>query len=220
VTIVDDVVSQVIYELHQVPAIATQAYATPIILTKVNSIHTELLDKFWWPRLMKLFTVALDGVTGIPTTDLTGPISSIDDFKDIQFVWPEGSPNPLKTAQDSYNPTLYGGTTPLLITPSYDIAHRPFAVLPAGATGNVVVRARQRPPEPLSLGDTVYLDKLALAYGAAWRYTTDDATVPAAIDLFHRAYEDRKKTLAQQINSQSISFYGSVAEVNTGWWEA
>jgi hypothetical protein len=149
----------------------------------------------WWPQLMWFQRVPLDGVNGFLTEDLKGPISFIDSFGDIAAVYPEGSNRKISELPPSVNPFNLNnsGIGPVFVSADATTLHRPFRVWPGTSTGNVVVWARQSAPTPVSDGDVLYMDRLLIAYDAAWMYCVDDGTVPAQVNKFQMLSVKRRK---------------------------
>lgn len=204
-TLVGDIVSDVITEISQVPGVATQIYSADRIRQFVQNAWQLEIDEIWWPQYMWTQTVALDGTTGALTADLKGPISFIDDYDDIQAVFPSDSNRKLKEFPQSLNPNAFsGGAGMRFVMPDYTNAHRPFIVLPTSSTGSVTVRARQRNTLPLSDTDVVYIDRLLLTYDACWMYTVDDGTVPAQVNKFQMLAGNRRKKLIAAFAQQSL----------------
>ncbi len=204
-TLVQDIVSDVITEISQVPGIATQVYSQDRIRQFVQNAWLLEIDEIWWPQYMYWQTVALDGTTGSLTADLQGPISFIDDYDDIQAVFPSDSNRKLKDFPQSLNPNVFSsGSGMRFVAPDYTNAHRPFIVLPTSSTGSVTVRARQRHTLPFDLSTTVYLDRLLLMYDACWMYTVDDGTIPAQVNKFQMLAGNRRKKLIAAFAQQPL----------------
>jgi hypothetical protein len=194
--LVKDVVNAVINELSQVPGIATQVYSSNIIRQFVQNAYLLESDEMWWPNYMYYQTVGLDGVTGMLTADLQGPLSFIDEYTDIAAVWPEGSNRKLREIPPGVNPyTQMASGRVFYIAPDTTYPHRPFKVYPPNSSGNVVVWARQSNTLPFADGDKIYLDQLLLTYDACWMYTTDDGTVPAQVNKYQMLAVKRRKQL-------------------------
>lgn len=195
-TSIGDIVADVITEISQVPGVATQIYSADRIRQFVQNAWLLEINEIWWPTYMMVQTVGVDGSTGAIIADLKGPISFVDDYEDIQSVFPEGSNRKLKELNQSVNPTIStGGTGPWYLKPDYTYAHRPFKVYPPTSTGNVVVVARQKHDLPFTTDTVVYLDRLLLMYDACWMYTVDDGTVPAQVNKFQMLAGNRRKQL-------------------------
>lgn len=196
VVTISDVIGGVITELSQVPGIATQIYASDKIRMFIQNAITMEQDEIWWPKLMWYQKVSLDGVNGLLTEDLKGPISFIDDYDDINAVYPDGSNRKISALPPSINPfnlTSGSGIGPVFISPDATAVHRPLRVWPGSSTGSIVVFARQSSPFPSSDNDLVYMDPLLLQYDAAWMYAVDDGTIPSQVNKFQMLAAKRRK---------------------------
>lgn len=193
---VDDIVNAVITELSQVPGVATQLYAAGRIRQFVQDAIIMEQDEMWWPQLMWQQKVALDGTNGWLVDDLKGPISFIDEYTDIQAVFPDGSDLKLPELPQSINPfNIIGNGIGAQFISADSVLHRPLKVWPLNSTGSIVVIARQTSPIPVSSTDKVYIDPLLLQYDAAWMYAVDDGTVPAQVNKFQMLAQRRRKAV-------------------------
>ena len=221
-TSIGDIVADVITEISQVPGVATQIYASDRIRQFLQNAWQLEITEMWWPAYMHVQTVALDGTTGALAADLKGPISFIDDYDDIQSVFPEGSNRKLRELNQSINPTaLTSGATTWYVQPDYTYAHRPFKVYPPDSTGNVVVVARQRHGLPFTNETLVYIDRLLLMYDACWMYTVDDGTVPAQVNKFQMLAGNRRKQLKAGFAQQPLELdprFPGVPVLGTTWF--
>lgn len=203
-----DIVSDVIVELSQVPGVATQIYSAPRILQYVQDAFLLEIEEAWWPLYMADFTAALDGTTGRLTADLVGSINAITDYTDIQAVWPEGYNQRLRTMPPLHNPSVLVGAVsggfPTYMMPDMQFEKRPVRIWPYSSSGNVLIRARQRNKIPIANADMIYLDRLLLTYDAAWMYCTDDGTVPGQVDKFSRLATKRRIQMKAALNTQPI----------------
>lgn len=202
-TVVRDIVNAVIVELSQVPGIATQIYSAGRIRQFVQDAYQMEIDELWWPRYMVWQTVPLDPLTGMLMADIQGPISFVDEYEDIRAVFPVGSSRQIPEFPLGLNPTSMQSGSRFYMTPDYTVAHRPFKILPSGAS-NVVVHARQNTPLPLSDDTVVYIDSLLLQFDAAWMYCTDDGTVPAQVNRFQMLAQKRRQRLIAALAQQPM----------------
>ena len=204
--LVSDIVSEAIVELSQVPGIATQVYATPRLTQQAQSAIILMMDELWWPDLMEFYTVAPDGVTGVITSDLVSPHTNhqVSRYQDIQSVFPSNGHTPLKQLPPRRNPYLISGTATAFIAPSATYPLRPFRVWPVTAAGALVVHARSYPKLPISLTDTVYLDRLLITYLTAYMHAEDDGTNPGQITKFKGMFEKRLEQVKAAWQQQSI----------------
>ena len=207
---IGDIVTDVITELSQVPGVATQIYAAPRIRQYVQDAILLELGDGWYPDYMHYFMCVPDGVSGLLTQDMVGPISTIDNFSDIAYVWPSNSNQPLKQLPPRSNPTRLTGTGSfttghrMFISPDYTFPNRPFRVWPANATDTLTVWAQQHPTLPVQDTDNVYVDRLLLTYDAAWMYVTDDGTVPAQVDKFEKLAIKRRSQVKSNFLNQPL----------------
>lgn len=205
--LVSDVVSAVITELSQVPGIAVQQYSSERIRQHVESAVLMELPEAWWIGYMWEQTITLSGVNGLPNEALLGPISGIDNYEDIQAVWPEGVKKQLPAKPPYANASAYatGGGKARWIAPNFaGDTNKPFKVLPYDATGSLYVRARQRPVTPLSLTDRVYIDRQLLIWGASWLYCCSDGTNPTEVAKYEMLAVKRRKQCINMMNNQPI----------------
>jgi hypothetical protein len=195
--VVSNIVSSVINLLSQVPGIATQIYASNRIQQHVQDAFLLELEEMWWPDYMCFIgPIPLDGTTGGLTQDLTGPLATITEYRDIAAVYHSSHNRKLRELPQSINPTLLSsGLSAFYIAPDYTVHGRPFKVYPMNSATSVVVWARQRPKLPLSLTDTLYLDQLLLQYDACWMYAVDDGTIPAQVNKFQVLAQNRRRMI-------------------------
>jgi len=222
-TLARDIVSDVIVELSQVPGVATQLYASGRIMQHVQDAYQLEIDgNIWWPGYMVYVTSTLDGTTGRLTSDLIGPISTIDSYEDVLIVWPSGSNRKLRELPQSINPfTLQSGPGPLYMSPDMAVAARPFRVWPPNSTGEVVVFGQQHTALPFDNSTTVYIDRLLLTYDAAWMYCVDDGTVPAQVQKFQVLATKRRQQCLSLLNQHPLELdtrYPSALDEGVGWF--
>jgi len=223
-TLAKDIVSDVIVELSQVPGIATQIYASGRIMQHVQDAYQLEIDgDIWWPGYMCFVTSTLDGTTGRLTSDLVGPISTIDSYEDVVTVWPSGSNRKLRELPQSINPyTLQSGPGPFYLSPDMAVAARPFRVWPQNSTGDVVVFGSQHTALPFDNTTTVYIDRLLLTYDAAWMYCVDDGTVPAQVQKFQMLAAKRRQQVMAILNQHPLELdprYPSTVDPMAGWFQ-
>jgi hypothetical protein len=217
--VVGDIVAAVINELSQVPGVSTQVYSGGRILQFVQNALQMEMEEMWWPDYMCwLGPIGVDGVTGSLTSDLRGPISTIDDYGDIYGVWPSNSNKRLAEAPRNLNPQTLSGTGKLYMMADYKVPHRPFIVWPPTSTGDVMVRARQRNVLPMTTNDTVYLDALLLQYDAAWMYAIDDGSVPAQANKFEGLATKRRTMMKSKYANQPLTLDPRFPEGTDQWW--
>lgn len=203
--LVSDIVASVITELSQVPGVATQIYASGRIQQFIQNSYRMEISEMWWPRYMTFIDVTLDGQTGAITSDLQGPLSTIDDYEDIARVYMPNSNRQLREMPQSVSPGLLNtGMECWYMTPDYLIPHRPFRVYPPQSQGTLKVWARQHNKLPFSSTDQVYIDDLLLMYDACWMYAIDDGTVPAQVTKYQMMAQKRRTRLKAMLMQQPL----------------
>jgi hypothetical protein len=211
-TPITDLIAMVINELSQVPGVVTQKYSSPVILQYLQNAYMLEIEEVWWPDYMGYFSSDIDPLTGRLTNDLVGPISGINDYGDVQNVWPVNSNVPLAALPDTINPNTFqssaqtasAGSSPVYILPDYSLPNRPFRVLPTTAIGPIQVRARQRTAFPFSNSTTVGIDPLLLMFDAAWQYCVTDGTLPSQVAKYELMIRKRRQQAIARFNSQPI----------------
>lgn len=202
---VSDIVNSVLNELSHVPGIATQIYSAPRILQFIQDAWLLEIEEMWWPPYMFFQQVSLDGSNGTLTADLAGPISTCNEYGDIQSVYSPGRNRKVREFPQSVNPFAYNwGRNSWYMQPDYTVPNRPFTIMPHDSPGPVVVAARQRDPLPFTMSSKTYLDPLLLQYDACWMYAVDDGTVPAQVNRFQLLASNRRKQMKARYAQQPL----------------
>lgn len=199
------IAEEVITELSQVPGVSTQIYSADRIKLMVQNAFFDLFEKRWWDEYTDTFTVALDGITGRITSDLEDAAGAVTEWRDIQLVWPENFNKPLTLAPKLMNPSTISGTYPVYVRSDATVAKRPLRVLPANATGNIVVLGRRRPAKPLSDSYSILLDDMMMKWAACWQYAVDDGTNQAQIAKYEKQMIEREQLVTASYNTHPIA---------------
>lgn len=222
-TLVSDIVSDVITELSQAPGVSTQIYAVPRIQQYLQDATILMMSEEWWPQLRQYFyNVASDGITGRLTMDLI--VSGLKNhviqrFQDIENVFPATLNRPLRYLPPRFNPATLTGSSSVYIMPDATFLNRPFAIQPVTSTDLLTVIARAYPIIPMSTTDTVYLDRLLLTYLTAYMYEEDDGTNPSAIAKFKNLFEKRLEQAKKDWAQHSIPLDPRFATTEYEWSE-
>lgn len=226
-TPITDLVAMVINELSQVPGVVTQKYSAPVITQYLQNAYMLESQEVWWPDyMMTQAGIAIDPKTGLLATDLGGSISGIDDYGDIQYVWPANSNRPLAAMPDTFNPSTLvtagasSASSPFYITPDFTIPNRPFRVLPANSVGTLTVRARQHTDFPFTNATKVGIDPLLLMFDAAWQYCVNDGTLPSQVAKYELLIRKRRQQMITNFNSQPLPLDSRLPNVPDQWSEA
>jgi len=215
-----DIVKAVIVEISQVPGLATQVFSADRILKYVEDAFKLEIDEEWWPQYMHWFgPVPLDGVTGMITQDLTGPLSSIDDYGDIRAAFPDGSNRRIAQLPPMLNPSTLGGTGRLFMEADGSIPHRPLRIWPKTAVGPIWIHARQEVAAyPITDTDTLLIDDLLLTYDAAWMYCVDDGTVPGQVNKYQGLAHKRRQQVIADMAQQPLMLDPRFPDGTDQWW--
>lgn len=209
----DEITQDVISNLSQAGGVGTQRYAEPRIHILINQCFKMLFDRQWWPEYMEWYTsCALDGTTGVVTTD----ISAIKRFIDIRAVFPAGSDKPLPMIPTEINPTGIPAGALTFIDTNRSTT-KVFKVWSPTSTTAVTIHARLK-PDDFTANDEISFDDLVLCYGAAWAYAEDDGTNPGATQKFQMLFENRLATIESALNSKPIALNARATYVPGQWW--
>lgn len=201
-----DIITQTQQSLSQMSGKGVQVYAETRIGNYIQKSFDLVFKEMWLPGFCTWQTVGLDGVNGLPTSDMF-----VTSFDDIGMIYVNGTERTLKLESRNINVNRYVGTFPLvasarLLTSINDVK-RPFSVWPKAATGQVDVWGRVYPrnavgiPTAFAADDYILLDDLILEFGACWQYAEDDGTNPGQIQKFKDLYVKRM----QQIQNSSLT---------------
>lgn len=217
-----EIAKDVIVELSQVPGLATQIYAAGRILQFVQDAYQFEIIDHWWPDYMHYFNVGVDGVTGMLTADLVGPISTINKYEDIAIVWPEWHGRRLRQLPTGINPNMLSGQASMVyMSADSTVEARPMKVWPKESTGNVIIWARQHSDVPMNSATKIWLDRLLMTYDAAWMYCVDDGTVPAQVQKYQMLAAKRRQQLMAADNQQPLELdprFPSTLDPSMGWF--
>ena len=186
-----------------------------------------MFKKYEWDQYVDVFTVALDGVLGIPTT---GPFEQVKDFEDFIAVFRGGESTSLPIMKKRTNPSSLGlvGTQAMFWTSlnasNVNYRLRKLKFYPATSIGNVNVIAKVYPLVPPALAfdwaDVFYLDRDMLAYATAYMTLSGDDLNAGAADvvrnLMEMKYRDVMAALAKHpiplsVNSSIPSYWSDRA---------
>lgn len=195
-----DIITLTEQDLSQTSGKGVQIYSETRIANYIQTSFDLIFKEMWLDGFCDWQTVGLDGVNGLPTSDMR-----ITSFDDIGVIYVNGTERRLKLSTRSVNPNRFVGTFPLVadsrLYTSVNDTKRPFSVWPRGSTSNLDVWGRVYPRDanglPTSFGadDRVLMDDLALRFGAAWQYAEDDGTNPGQIQKFKDLYMKRVEQL-------------------------
>ena len=204
-TTMSQLVTRTARRISMVAGTGVQTYAEDALTEMIQHKFDVLFAERFWKQFTTWYTWALDEATGVVTTDLTDIVKHIDDIK---VIYAENSTTAITELASTTNPFELSGTTPIsyegLPTSHDNFANRVFRIWPLASTGNIIVRARTK-PDTFAPEDTVNFDDQALILGAAFDYSEDDGTNPAATQKFQLLFESRVKQLKNNADAAPIS---------------
>jgi len=163
-------------------------------------------------------TVAVQN--GVLTGDLLGARSTIiTEFRDVIHVWRSGGGEPLAEVSPRRSIANFTSGNVHAIEPSSAVANRPFVVWPSSFTGNVDVLTRARPTIPFPMTQVIYLDHLAVVYGAAWAYVTDMGTNPGQAAKYEKQFRGRMQQTLRGEQAQSLKLDARLGHLAGDWQE-
>ena len=224
-TLVSAIVDRAIVQLSQVPGVSTQVYAADRLLQYVEDAFDLVFEEHWWSAYQSYISADLDGTTGhltsdlLPTTPVSIPETYITDYKNIGTAWLSDSNRPIPELSPGQNPLLLSGGRPLYRMADYTFARRPIIIYPIDATGTITMSVRQEPTHPFALTDTVYLDAMMLAYGAAFLFAADDGTNPGQVSKFQALFKQRTDRMIAADNTGALRLDSRQMGDTDMWWE-
>lgn len=212
--------------IGEVTGSGTQQYSEDRVRQDVVRAFNMLFKKYAWEQYRDWFTIVLDGVIGISTTDA---FTFVRDFDDFLAVHRDKEVHPLPSLSTSVNPNTLAtaGTRPLYWT-SLPVTHanyekRKIRVYPETSIGSLNVLARIYPKDPITYNwaddDDMHLDRDMLAFGTAFATLAGDDLNPAAATVAQNMMEDRFKTIMKALARHPIPIKGTPNIPLGGYWE-
>ena len=207
-----EIVNQALTVVGEVSGPGVQMYEDDRMKSDAIRAFNMMFKKYPWQQYLKWFNVALDGVTGKPST---GPFAQVLDFEDFIAVHREGETQRMPIAPTRMNPASLttSGTramywTSLNIT---DIQYhtKKIIVYPATAVGTLNVLAKVYPREMGSFQnfdwqDVFYLDTDMLVYATAFMTLSGDDLNAGAADVIRNLMEMKYKDVMAALGNHPI----------------
>ena len=221
----ETITQDVIYEVSQVPGVAVQAYAEPIIQRKIQHHFDAVFKKGWWDQFYTpSLVVYYSSHTGLPINDFTAsPL--IEGMDDVSFIFPPTGSKPLKRLPKHFNREIISGTSPVYWEP-YASRSKLFRILPIPdkamaaaedtSTYSVVIGYRSHPND-YSTSDTVLFDSLYLMYSVCHDLLSTDADNPGDVEKFLQFKEERYAELIKN-TSNEIPLSGQQSTIPNDWF--
>lgn len=215
----EELITEVQTELHQVAGPATQLYTQDMLVARINDAFITFFEdtEVQWKRFIEYATYVLDGTTGKSTTDVS---ATFRDYNHILGVYPSESDRRLVSFNTQRNPALITGDYPVFVKPT-STATKIFQVLPLTATGSVTVigKALSQLFPFDDLADVVPFDYLAIKYYAAWQQLMQDGTSPDAAAVMLTLFQNRYKSLKASQSQEPVAYNGGMSQYPTEWYD-
>ncbi len=211
--LVSDLVNETLMLVGEMSGTSVQTYSEDQVKAEVVRSFNLLFKKRFWNQYSGWVRVALDGTTGIMTTDA---LEYVLDFEDIFAVCVGGSSVPLPILSRNVNPFTLTGNAPRYWTglkashASYNL--RKIITYPITSEGNIDIGARFYPikiTDNWTMDDTMHLDKDMLVYGAAFMTLVGDDLNPGQAEVCKTMMEMKYRDIVSSLASQKISISGN-----------
>lgn len=199
--------------LYQSAGPQVQVYSQDILAQMIQQGFNHVFDKRFWHDFRKREQRTLNGTTG----QVTAVLTFINEYRDIQYVFRDGSKRPLPILPTMYNTLSMSGTTPRYIEASGD--SKLFLVYPLTSVGDVLVLGRARPTADYAMDEEVEFDQTCLTHYAAWQYFADDGANPASAARHQGLFETRLKTLELADQQFAVQLDSMTGDIPTEWRE-
>lgn len=200
-----DLINRTSLRLSQVYGSGVQLYAEDRLAEMIQHKFDILFDEAYWDQFTEWYEWTLDGTLGVVTADLTNILKRLEDIK---VIYIRNTLTKVTKLVSTTNPYLLSGTTPISYASSSNAA-KVFKIFPATATGKINALVRTK-PDTFGLDDTVNFDDQCLILGAAYDYSEDDGTNPAATTKLQLLFENRvnqiKKGMVTDIPLDPVSY--------------
>jgi len=200
-----EIIDEVIIELGLVNGSSVQQYTEPQIIANINTSFISLIEKRFWPHIMKATIHNLDGVSGT-ITDVNINIKKAADIEWIRYA-------PYESWCTVHN--LHGREFVLGSPYSYDVrawddttfATKLITVYPLDLNLPIKIRAR-RMPDPFVTGtEIVPFDKIAMAHFVTANLLSVDGMNPNSEQRQNVLFDQRYTDLIGH-ESQDVQYYG------------
>ena len=189
----NELTQEVVSNVGLVSGTSVQTYTEPQIKLQIQNIFDFLFRKRTWDHLSDVYTWALDGSTGVVTTDLT---SIVKDFRHIAAIHRSDDDKDVVRSFDRRHLRVEG-TKALFWRPlqSQDAQFltRVFKVYPVAAAGNIDVTVKIK-PDDFNDSDQVPFPRDLIVYGASWLLLDTDGINPTNAakcqTMFEQTYSD------------------------------
>jgi hypothetical protein len=211
-----DLITGVEQDLSQMAGRGVQIYSEQRIANYIQQAFELVFKEYYIPEYSTWETVTLDGVSGLPTSDML-----INRFDDIARFFISGTEHELRRAPTSRNMNRLAGTSAIYVEPRFisDVTDfkRPFFCWPKTATDTLDIYGRVHPAADFAPTDWIMCDEQVIRLGACWLYAEDDGTNVGQIGKFKELFNRRIAQL-QSANMQLPSPLDARVEPTLNEW--
>ena len=205
------ITSQCVTKLRLQAGLLVNTYTEDRIAAEVNLQFKKLFRLRFWDDYTSTVTYALDTTTGLISGSMA---SQCKRFTDIQHVWMDDVPTPLKRAPENANINTLKKPS---IIPHMTDTTKLFKVLNPENITNVHVKARLL-PDDFTTDDEILLDETLLIYSTLYTYTTETGLNPAAAEMFKMFYDEHLATVMGDQNFSVIDGDPWTENTQTEWY--
>lgn len=209
------IITRIQNDLYQAAGPSVQLYSETLIAQKISDAFITLANdpETKWKQFRIFNKYTLDGVTGRTTLALNQIFKA---FGDIYAIFPDKSTKPLTYLGVRDNPYLIVGNRPIkYIRDTVDIVR----VIPAGATGDIIVVGKSVPQPPFLISQIIPFDYIAISNYVCWEYAVDDGSNPAMAEKFRQKFETRYLEIKKEEATEPIQLSGQTGrDVPTHWY--
>ncbi len=209
-TIVDDAIEVV----GEATGSGVQTYSEDRVMKDAIRGFNMIFKKYYWPQYTDWVTIAVDGTTGVPTTDWG---YFVRDIEDILLIYKNKTEHRIPMLPNLRNPVamVSGGSIQYwkaLPSTHTNFMKRRFRFYPPTATGSLDVLAKFYPcnnDAVLNFDDSVDIDHDMLVAGTAFMTLSADDLNPGAADAQRNMMEQRYKDIMGSLANEPIRVSGS-----------
>jgi hypothetical protein len=206
------IVNEALTVVGEVAGPGVQVYEDDRMKADAIRAFNMMFKKYNWPNYLRWYSVALDGVTGKPTT---GPFEQVHTFEDFVAVCRSGEHHRLPIAPTRLNPYAVAVTAGARVMywtslPATDADYRlkKIMVYPVTSLGNINVLAKEYPLVPPAIQfdweQIFYLDKDMLVYATAFMTLSGDDLNAGAADVVRNLMEMKYRDVLSALASHPI----------------
>lgn len=216
------IVDDALILIGEIAGVGVQQFSEDRMMKDAIRGFNMLFKKRFWEQYSGWARVALDGTTGVITTDR---FERVIDFEDFGSVCRAGERCSLPILNKSLNPLTLTGTSVLCWTSMHttdtDYETRKLQFYPITATGSIDVYAREYPINPLLVNwdweDVMHFDKDLLVSATALASLVGDSLNPEAAQVARGLMDMRYSDITGALSNHPISISGD-SRIPMNWF--